>query len=162
MTTNYPPPAGSTIISGTANVTGYVDLEDEPLLSLYDYVSRQAKGNIETLGRIEQVILQRMEERGATAIPDETYTCESPLRYDYPPGCFSPLLEIFNDVELSECYTAAHKELVPEHYEDVLETWETRKVLSLAAKRGHEAMDVIEARRQPKSRTLIFKRRVVQ
>ena len=65
---------------------------DDQLLGLYaDALNalEKCKGKV---GRIEMELLHRMEERGATSIPNDTFICEAPLRYEYPLGCFMPLV----------------------------------------------------------------------
>ena len=134
-------------------------IPDDNLLYLYaDALNalEEAKGRA---GHIEMELLHRMEERGATSIPDDTFICEAPLRYEYPLGCFAPLKEIFNATELDACYWPAKRELVPEHYENHPEAWNTPKTLSLARKRGTEAMAVVERNRLPGARRIKFTKR---
>lgn len=154
-----------TITSGPPTVqtgiptAGLATTPDDLLLALY----ADAKANLEELrkrlGHLEQEVLHRMEERGATAIPSEAWVCESPIRYDYPVGSFTELKEVFNATELAECYWPAKRELVPEHYEDHPEAWATGAVLRLAKARGPEAMSVIERNRLPQARKLKFQPR---
>ena len=134
-------------------------MPDDQLLGLYADALNVLEECKAWADHIEMELLHRMEGRGATSIPDDTFICESPLRYEYPPGTFTPLLEIFNATELEECYWPAKRELVPEHYEQHPEAWNTPKTLSLAKKRGTEAMAVVERNRLPGARRIRFTKR---
>ena len=132
---------------------------DDILLALYADTKANVEEMLKRKGHLEMELIRRMEERGATAIPSEEWVCEAPVRYEYLPGCFTPLKEVFNASELEQCYWPAKRELVPEHWEDHPEAWSTAKVLSLAKKRGAEALSVIERNRLPAARKLKFERR---
>ena len=88
-------------------------------------------------GRLEQEIWRRMEERGAIAIPDETWVCEAKTRTTYLPIPLTPLKEILSEADLETCYTPAHMEMIPDR-------WDGRKVLPLARRYGDVALGIVE------------------
>ena len=154
MTTNYPPPAGSTTGSNTTNPPGYADLADELLIGAYAAASRELSWAQAALGRIEQAILQRMEERGATAIPDETYRCELVTTNIYQQSLLTPLLEILNGVELDACYVPSHEEMV-----ETPAKFKIQQLLAVARRRGTEALEVVEQAKVESGRRLRFEKR---
>ena len=154
MTTNYPPPAGSTTGSNTTNPPGYADLADELLIGAYAAASRELSWAQAALGRIEQAILQRMEERGATAIPDETYRCELHVSHTYEQASFAPFLEILTAADLETVFVPAHIEPVR-----VKDKWDTQKLIALARRYGDEAKAIIERAKQESGRRLKFEKR---
>ena len=149
----------TTVTGSTTNNSLMLDMPDVQLLGLYADALTALEECKVWAGHIEMELLHRMEERGATSIPDDTFICEAPLRYEYPLGCFTPLKEIFNATELDECYWPAKQVLIPEHWEYHPELWNTPKTLSLAKKRGTEAMAVVERNRLPAARRIRFTKR---
>ena len=128
---------------------------DELLLKTYAYLSGYLSRVQGDLGRIEQAILQRMEERGATAIPDETYRCEMHVSHTYQQPLLTPLLEVLNKVELDACYVPAHEELVK-----VDAKWRVQQLLAVARRRGAEALAIIERAKIESGRKLKFEKRI--
>ena len=141
----------------TNTLSGIRELSDENLLRLYNESLILLTELTAQIGHYEQEIYHRMEARGATLISTDLYTCESPMRYEYPPGCFTPLKELLTDGQLVTCYTPAHREMVPEHYENCPEWWDTRRTLSLAKKLGSEVLATIDRQRIPKRMPLKLK-----
>jgi len=132
------------------------DSSDALLLDSYACTKNDLDQLRQLLGRLEMELLHRMEQRGATMISSDAYSAEAPWRYDYPPGCFVALKEVFSASELAQSYTPARRELVPEHFEDHPEAWNTTRVLSIAKKLGGQAQKIIEQQRQPKRASLKF------
>ena len=132
----------------------YSQMPDESLLIAYAALSEACSHAQRELGRIEQTLLQRIEERGATAIPDETYRCEVVTTNTYDQASLTPLLELFNQDELSSCYQPAYEEKVT-----VPAKWRTQQVIAAAKRRGTEALAIVERARIPGARRLVFKRR---
>ena len=144
----------------TNTLPGIQDVSDEHLLRMcYECHADMTKLTAE-MGRYEQEIYRRMEARGATLISTDMYSCESPMRYEYPLGCFTPLKELLTDGELVTCYTPAHREMIPEHYEDFPERWDTRKTLSLMKKLGGDVQATVDRQRIPKRMPLKLKKEV--
>ena len=110
-----------------------------------------------TLGHLEQEAYRRIEERGATSIPSETYICEMETGFRYDQPSFAPLKEIFNDADLKKCLTPAHTDEVK-----VPDKWATGTVKSLATKYGAEAMRIFENARTETRGRLKFARREVR
>ncbi len=135
-------------------MTDYTQISDDQLLERYREAGEQLAYCLDYKGRLEQEMHRRMEERGATMIPSDSYVCEAPIRYDYPDGCFTPLKEEFTESELAECITPAWTETV-EHPE----SWNTLKVISIARKHGKAAMDIVERQRIPKRSKIKFERK---
>ena len=103
-----------------------VDVPDSELLQLF----KDAKTELETqqrfVGYCEQEIYRRMEDRGATAIPDNTYICELVAQNSYDQKAFTPLKEVLVEADLKSVLIPAHQETV-----DVPDKWATGKVLAL-------------------------------
>ena len=137
-----------------SNLQGYLDLADELLIGAYAAASRELSWVQEELGRIEQAILQRMEQRGATAIPDETYRCELVTTNTYEQASFTPFLEILTVADLETVFVPAHVEQVL-----VKDKWNTQKLVALARRYGDEAKSIIERAKVPSGRKLKFEKR---
>ena len=131
---------------------GPPELSDTQLLAQYEDSRSAATAALIAKGHLEQEIYRRMEERGATAIPDSTFVCEIAQNSVYDQGSFSPLLEIFNELDLNTCY-------IPEHVEPVAAKWQTGKVLALARRYGDAALAIVAKARIPGPRNLNFQRR---
>ena len=133
------------------------NLSDDELLAQMEHISGVLEGFKASLGRLEQEAYRRIEERGATSIPSETYICEMETGFKYDQMSFGPLKEVFNDADLAKCLTPAHTEEVK-----VADKWATGTVKSLAVKYGAEALRIL-ANAQTESRgRLKFARRVVK
>ena len=129
-------------------------LTDDELLAEMENIGAILEGFKDTWGHLEHEVYQRIEERGAKAIPSEAYVCEleTDTKYDQP--SFGPLKEVFNEADLRRCLTPAHSERV-----EVQDKWATATVKSLAAKYGAEALRIVDHARMETRGRLIFKRR---
>ena len=130
------------------------NLSDDELLAQMEHISGVLEGFKASLGRLEQEAYRRIEERGATSIPSETYICEMETGFKYDQPSFGPLKEVFNDADLAKCLTPAHTEEVK-----VADKWTTATVKSLANKYGSEALRIFENARTETRGRLVFKRR---
>ena len=127
-------------------------LSDTQLLDQYEDSRNAVVSAQRVKGHLEQEIYRRMEERGAKAIPDETFVCEISQASIYDQDSFRPLLEVFNAPDLETCFT-------PEHTEPVAAKWTTGKVLALARRYGDAALAIVAKAKQPGPRSLKFQRR---
>ena len=132
----------------------HAHLSDDELLAEMEHIGAILDGFKATLGHLEQEAHRRIEERGATSIPSETYICEMETGYKYDQPSFAPLKEVFNDADLKRCLTPAHTEEVK-----VADKWTTATVKSLATKYGSEAMRIFENARTESRGRLKFARR---
>ena len=132
----------------------HAHLSDDELLAEMEHIGAILDGFKATLGRLEQEAYRRIEERGATSIPSETYICEMETGWKYDQPSFGPLKEIFNEVDLAKCLTPAHTEEVK-----VADKWAPAPVKSLAAKYGSDALRILENSRMESRGRLVFKRR---
>ena len=130
------------------------NLSDDELLAEMEHIGAVLDGFKNTLGRLEQEAYRRIEERGATSIPSETYICEMETGFKYAQESFGPLKEIFNEVDLKKCLTPAHTDEVK-----VADKWATATVKSLATKYGAEALRILENARMESRGRLKFARR---
>ena len=131
----------------------YFALDDE-LLSKMARLTKELDVIQDTLGHLEQEAYRRMEERGATSIPSETYICELSHKATYDQIGFTPLKEIFNESDLARCLTPAHTEEIR-----VPDKWATSTVKSLANKYGVEARRIVDQAKTEDRGKLIFKQR---
>ncbi len=129
-------------------------LTDDELLAEMENIGAILEGFKDTWGHLEHEVYQRIEERGAKAIPSEAYICELETNAKYDQPSFGPLKEVFNEADLKRCLTPAHTEEV-----EVKDKWTTATVKSLAAKYGAEALRIFENARTETRGRLIFKRR---
>ena len=129
-------------------------LSDDELLAEMEHIGAVLDGFKATLGHLEQEAYRRIEERGATSIPSETYICEMETKRGYDQPSFGPLKEVFNDADLARCLTPAHTEEVK-----VEDKWTTATVKSLATKYGSEALRIFENARTETRGRLKFARR---
>ena len=129
-------------------------LTDDELLAEMENIGAILEGFKDTWGHLEHEVYQRIEERGAKAIPSEAYICELETNAKYDQPSFGPLKEVFNEADLKRCLTPAHTEEV-----EVKDKWTTATVKSLAAKYGAEALRIFENARMETRGRLIFKRR---
>jgi len=135
----------------------HAHLSDDELLAEMEHIGAILDGFKNTLGHLEQEAYRRIEERGATSIPSETYICEMETGFRYDQPSFAPLKEIFNDADLKKCLTPAHTDEVK-----VPDKWATGTVKSLATKYGAEAMRIFENARTETRGRLKFARREVR
>ena len=129
-------------------------LTDDELLAEMENIGAILEGFKDTWGHLEHEVYQRIEERGAKAIPSEAYVCEINVKNDYDQLAFTPLKEVFNEADLRRCLTPAHAERV-----EVQDKWATTTVKSLATKYGAEALRIVDHARMETRGRLIFKRR---
>ena len=129
-------------------------LDDDELLAEMEHIGAILEGFQNTFGHLEQEAYRRIEERGATSIPSETYICEMETGFKYDQASFGPLKEVFNDADLKRCLTPAHTEEVK-----VADKWATATVKSLATKYGAEALRILENARMESRGRLKFARR---
>jgi len=132
----------------------HAHLSDDELLAEMEHIGAILDGFKNTLGHLEQEAYRRIEERGATSIPSETYICEMETSWKYDQASFGPLKEVFNDADLKKCLTPAHTEEVK-----VADKWATGTVKSLAVKYGAEALRIFENARTETRGRLKFARR---
>jgi hypothetical protein len=132
----------------------HAHLSDDELLAEMEHIGAVLDGFKNTLGHLEQEAYRRIEERGATSIPSETYICEMETSWKYDQASFGPLKEVFNDADLKKCLTPAHTEEVK-----VADKWATGTVKSLAVKYGAEALRIFENARTESRGRLKFARR---
>ena len=130
------------------------NLSDDELLAQMEHISGVLEGFKASLGRLEQEAYRRIEQRGATSIPSETYICEMETGFKYDQPSFGPLKEVFNEVDLKKCLTPAHTDEVK-----VADKWATGTVKSLAVKYGAEALRIFENARMESRGRLKFARR---
>ena len=135
-------------------VTAHAHLSDDELLAEMEHIGAILDGFKNTLGHLEQETYRRIEERGATSIPSETYICEIETGFKYDQVSFGPLKEVFHDADLKKCLTPAHTAEVK-----VEDKWATGTVKSLATKYGAEALRIFENARTESRGRLVFKRR---
>jgi hypothetical protein len=129
-------------------------LDDDELLVEMEHIGAVLDDFKNTLGHLEQEAYRRIEERGATSIPSETYICEMETGWKYDQPSFGPLKEVFNEVDLKRCLTPAHTEEVK-----VADKWATGTVKSLATRYGAEALRILENAQTESRGRLKFARR---
>jgi len=129
-------------------------LTDDELLAEMENIGAILEGFKDTWGHLEHEVYQRIEERGAKAIPSEAYICELETNAKYDQLAFTPLKEVYNEADLKECLTPAHTAEV-----EVKDKWTTATVKSLATKYGAEALRIVDHARMETRGRLIFKRR---
>ena len=129
-------------------------LTDDELLAEMENIGAILEGFKDTWGHLEHEVYQRIEERGAKAIPSEAYICELETNAKYDQLSFGPLKEVFNEADLRRCLTPAHSERV-----EVQDKWATTTVKSLATKYGAEALRIVDHARMETRGRLTFKRR---
>jgi len=132
-------------------------LSDDELLAEMEHIGAILDGFKNTLGHLEQEAYRRIEERGATSIPSETYICEMETGFKYDQPSFGPLKEVFNEVDLKKCLTPAHTEEVR-----IEDKWATTTVKSLATRYGADALRIFENARTETRGRLKFARREIR
>lgn len=131
------------------------DFSDELLLQEI----ADARGNLERYQRqlytLESEALRRMAEKGATAIPSDTFVCEMQVSNTYDQSRFTPLKEVFTASDLDAAFTPEHDEV-----KRVPDKWNTVKVLALARRYGDQALRCVEEARVRGAPRLKFERKV--
>jgi hypothetical protein len=112
---------------------------DAELLASYAKSRESIKQHQDILGRLEQELLTRMNERGATAIQTETHIATLEPNVTYAQDAFTPLLEILPTDELKACYAPAHEETVK-----IPAKWDTTKTKAAARRVGDAALRIVE------------------
>lgn len=134
-------------------------LSDMDLMEALEDVKAQLKTYETQVGRIEMELFKRMEDRGATSIPnanpdgEQVYICEQDETYTYDQTAFAPLREIFDTFAIKECYAPEYEKTVT-----VPGQWVTAKVKATAKKHGDEALAIVDRAKMLKSLTLKFHR----
>ncbi len=116
-------------------------LADSQLLEQYEASRAAASAALIAKGHLEQEIYRRMDERGATAIPDNTYVCELVQQNTYLQEAFTPLKEVLVRADLESVLMPAHPETV-----QVPDKWNTGKLLALA-RRLPEVKEIVDQAR---------------
>lgn len=129
-------------------------ISDVALLRWYERCQSDLVEVQEKVGRLQQEILRRMEERGASAIPDEEYVCELVTKTNYDQTQLRPFLEILTGRELEDVFVPAHEETI-----QIASKWKVQQLIALAKKHGTEALQIIEQAKIPGVRTLKFAKR---
>ena len=120
-------------------VRPYQDDDDAELLRRYDSALETQREAQRLAYELAQELWVRMMDRGATSIPSERFKCELVADTSYDRARFAPLKEVFNESDLSLCWTPATQVL-----QVVPESWNTAKVKMLAKKYGDAALVVVE------------------
>ena len=119
-----------------------VDMPDSNLLEVFAKARANLEAQQQFVGHCEQELYRRMGDRGATAIPDNTYVCELKAQNTYIQEALTPLKEVLVEADLNSVLIAAHQETV-----DVPDKWNTVKILRLG-------------RRQPEVRAILDQARI--
>lgn len=98
------------------------------------------------VGRCEQEIIRRAEERGAIGIidPDGRFQCTVTRQNAYDQTAFTPLLELLTHEQLQKVYEPEHQET-----RTVPAKWDTVRLIAEARRIGKQALDIIEQARMP-------------
>lgn len=115
-------------------------ISDDQLLQGYSDLLEAVALWKDRLGRQEWEIRKRVESRGATAIPSDTFICEVVPKAVYDHTRFTPLKEILSESDLAVCWREEHPETVM-----VPEKWNTVKAKAAARRYGAEAQAVVES-----------------
>lgn len=127
---------------------------DDTLLDQYQEALTWQRHFQVQAGHIEMELVRRMTERNATAIPSETFIAELEVKNTYDQASLTPLLEIFNAIELEKCYEPAYAKQV-----EVPARWKTQQVIAAAKRRGAEALAVVDRAKIAGAPRLNFRRR---
>lgn len=126
---------------------------DDNLLKAFDNARTRLEQSQDSAGMLEQEILRRMEERGARAIPSNTYACEGTQDNTYDQASLTPLKEVLNEADLTTVLTTGYQKVVW-----VPEKWATQKVLALA-RRLPEVQAIVDRARIEGRLKLKFEKR---
>jgi hypothetical protein len=132
-------------------MTEQIEMSDLQLLAAYHRALEARLQAQETVGKLEMEIMCRIDERGATGIPNDQFSCELVTTNSYDPQVLVRLKEILSDSDLRTCWESEHQEIVT-----VPESWDLRKVLPLARRYGARAVAVVDDARGVKSRRIKF------
>mgnify|MGYP001611066366 CR=1 FL=1 len=102
-------------------------LTDRQLLAQYEDSRTAVSAALIAKGHLEQEIYLRMENRGSTSIPDNTYVCELVPQNTYLQEAFTPLKEVLVSADLKQVLMPAHPETI-----EVPDKWNTTRILALA------------------------------
>ena len=126
--------------------------DDASLLRFYQRALTQMKAVQSLMGRVEQEVRRRAEERGGTGILDETFECRLVSATSYDKSRFTPLKELLPDRELGKCYTPAHDDVIT-----VPERWDAGQVKAACRRAGGAALACFESAIIPGPSRLIFR-----
>jgi hypothetical protein len=132
---------------------------DNEKLYTYELMLQELADLQRQLGVIEMEIMQEIDARGGTSLPnadengEQLFICEIEETFTYDHSFFTPLLEKFNRTELGICYEPEHEQTVT-----VPAKWHTQQVKAVAKKHGDGAVEIVERGKIPKSRKLKFRR----
>ena len=132
-------------------MTEQIEMSDLQLLAAYHRALEARLQAQESVGKLEMEIMCRIDERGATGIPNDQFSCELVATNSYDPQVLVRLKEIFSAGDLRTCWESEHQEIVT-----VPEAWDLRKVLPLARRYGARAVAVVNDARGVKSRRIKF------
>ena len=88
--------------------------EIHKLLEDYEKALAKCAEQDQEKGRLEMQILQAIDERGGSGLPnanengEQIWVCERDETYSYNQERLRPLLEKFNEAELKACYVGPH------------------------------------------------------
>jgi len=136
----------------------YASMGDKELLAAYVDAREKEVRARDIRFRTEYVIKQRVEERDATGIPDDEYLCtvkEQPPSPPYDSELLIPLLEIFNEGDLGECYEGGHRGPAPW----IPAKWDTVKLKTMARLYGGDVLDILAKARLPGRLQITVERR---
>ena len=113
---------------------------DEQLLGIFAAAQQESVEAHERVGRLEQELMRRAAERGATTIYGKDMNYIITQKPDYARDRLHPLLELLDQNQRDECFT-------PEGYRETWQEakWDMTKVKKHARARGKEALDIVEA-----------------
>ena len=118
-------------------------MADAALVALYEMQQEVAAGAREALGRTEQELHRRLDDRKALVIEDEMgRSVERKPKVSYDQGLLTPLKEILSGERLRESYIPEHEvtSVVAAH-------WDMVKVNKHARAMGGRAAEIVDAAR---------------
>lgn len=123
-------------VSNNIESCGY---SDEELVTVKAGSEQAVKDAVALDGKVDQELMRRATERGATTIygKDMNYVIETKNEYDRTK--LPPFLELLNPEGKDKCFTPAHLETV-----EVPDKWDMTQVKKYARARGKEALDIVE------------------
>ena len=146
---------GEILLSADVMRQSREDMTDDEYASMllveYEYAVHEAKQAYENRDRLQHLIFQYMDERGANGIPSDMFECVRKNDSSYPrkEKTWLGFFDIFSKDDIEKCYTP------PAHGTG---TWNTTTVKSLANIYGHAATQILENTRETSS-VLSFKRK---
>lgn len=138
---------------------GYYETQnDDTLLGEHQELLSKVLLYTSAMGRIEMILRQRLEERGATEIPHPSLTVKLESRFGgYDTSKLMPLKELVAPDVWAEAFTPAHDKIVP-----VPDSLDARKAGGWGKKYGKEVADVIEKAELPRTVRLVIKEKEVK